>query len=188
MLFDRQARDSVEAELRSDESLLWFGRPNPIRVALEAYPFLLFGIPAAIISAWLTAQWVEGPMSHLLTAIPADTIGMGLTLLVFWILTIAAISVPLVRYLTARSAIYALTSERILSVRLGRPTQSFEWENIEQAAYREFKDATGDITITLRRNSINAEDDRTIKIIGIPRIRSIERLLISSAAMPTPEA
>jgi len=183
MLFDRQAREAVEPELAKDETLLWFSSPLPLRLALSAYPFLLFGICSSTVSACLTVQWIEGPMSHPVTSAPADTIGMGLTLLVFWIITIAALSVPVAAYLSALATTYAITSTRILIVRRGRPAQSFEWTIIKQAACRVFKDSSGELTMTVRRFPVNTEENLVIKLIGIPRVRAVQKLLISRSVM-----
>jgi len=186
MFFDRQARENVEAELGPDESLLWFGKPNAFRIALKAYPFFLIGVPAAAISGFLTAQWIDGPMSHLLTATPPDTVGMGLTLLVFWIITIAALQTPVSVYLTARSTTYVLSSIRILIIR-ERPQRSvlaFEREEIEQVVCREYKNASGDRTIAFKRSRADRDEAaaKEIKMVGILRVRSVERLMISVAS------
>jgi hypothetical protein len=183
MFFNRQARDTIEAELDKDESLLWLGKPNPLRIALQTYPFLLFGIPCASFAAILTAQWLKGPMSHPASSLPAETIGMGLTLAVFWIIAAAILMVPLGAYISAKTTVYALTNRRLLIVRRQpRRVQSFDRADIDQSSCKEFKDATGDITITLAQTSEDAGGNGAIKLVGIGRVRTVERLLISIAS------
>lgn len=138
----RRALD-LPGPLPPGETVLWMGAPSASRLAISAFHLpalgLYFGCMVALHGAWLT---LNGALPGVVLA---SCLKLGAlaacALAMFWLLA----------WLTARSAVYAITQRRLL-MRIGvalSVTINLPLRMLVSVDLREYKDASGDIALTL---------------------------------------
>lgn len=165
----------VRPVLDHHERLLWVGRPNVDRVAMENQELLLCGLI-------LTALG--------LTGVP----GMGVTtstLLLFGpfvLVGLFLIWTPALRMSQSSRTLYAVTRERliILKSESGRRVQSLAPGDIGEIECVEESGGCGDLIIAWRtyRDGLHAAPERTVRLTGISAVRDVHALLHSNFRIP----
>lgn len=130
----------IPAPLPKGERMLWQGRPNAWRLAVESLSLKWITGYFLLLAAWrvLSAIADLGFQMALLTAIP--------------LLLMAAISVMIlygIAWLQARATVYTITTDRVL-MRIGAALQvtiNLPFKQIENAALDLGKDGTGTIAL-----------------------------------------
>jgi hypothetical protein len=180
----------AQNELGAGERLLWVGQPNPWRSTLTSFAIYLFAIPwTAFVIFW--EAMALGMGSHVrnqsgpflifpLFGIPFVLIGLGM------------LSTPIWVYRKMRRTLYAVTDKRLLIIISGRSrtVQSYDERSIGDIQRREYTDGSGDI-IFARKLRYGTDDNGTtttsttnIGFLGIPDVRSVEKLVRDIARSP----
>jgi Bacterial PH domain len=127
------------------ERLLWQGTPNWRALAVRSYHVRKIAAYFALLVLWRIGTGVAGEQSVASLCIGAGFIAV---LGAAAIATLAGLA-----YLNARSAVYSITTRRVL-VRQGIAvplTLNIPLQYIEAAGLRLFRDGTGDIAMTIGR-------------------------------------
>lgn len=171
----RELRDALGTEMDQDEHLLWAGQPDPARMAWQALPLVIFGIPWTAFSVfWVGAaaagaSRVPGAGFFLLFplfGLPFVLVGLGMLSSPYW-----------ARRHAQRTA-YGITDRRVLILTLGK-TRKVETYAPEHLSRFERADGTGDL-IFQKRVGRDSDGGRTVEkkgFWGIPDVRAVERLL-----------
>ena len=141
--FAFEPRRGLPGVLPPGERLLWQGTPNWRGLAVRSYHVRKIAAYFALLALWRAAVGVAGGQSVASLAIGAGFIAV---LGVAAIATLAGLA-----YLNARSAVYSITTRRVL-VRQGVAvpvTLNLPLQYIEAAGLRLFRDGTGDIALTI---------------------------------------
>lgn len=166
---DPGQRQQIEPELDAGERLLWTGQPDANRVARQAMPILLFGIPWTVGALYFGHPWTE------------DHLPFALFSGLFVIAGLSMCCTPLVSYRDARRSTYAITDRRVLIVTAGRERKVASYRAADQceAERQEQPDGSGDLLFARQQEKDNEGGYRTVdvKFVGIPRVREVERLL-----------
>ncbi len=165
----------VRPVLDHHERLLWVGRPNADRVAMENQELLLCGLI-------LTALG--------LTGVP----GMGVTtstLILFGPFVLAGLFLlwtPARRVNQSSRTLYAITRERLIILRSdsGRCVQSLAPGDLGEIECVEQSGGSGDLIIALRayRDGLTTPPDRIVRLSGITQVRDVQALLHSTFRTP----
>jgi hypothetical protein len=141
--FAFEPRRGLPGVLPPGERLLWQGTPNWRGLAVRSFHVRKIAAYFAFLALWRIATGVAGEQSVKSLAIGAGFIAV---LGVAAIATLAGLA-----YLNARSAVYSITTRRVL-VRQGVAvpvTLNLPLQYIEAAGLRLFRDGTGDIAMTI---------------------------------------
>lgn len=164
----------AHSELREGETLLWVGEPDPLRAAIQCMILSIFG-----------AVWTGG---CIVSVVSSTRESPGMEHAMYWVLAAPFLAVgaalfltPLWNYLWAQATTYAITDQRVMIITIlhSRRVQSFGRDEIVLYEIVERRDGSGDLAIA--RGTVRDSDGRDasyrIKFIGIPEVRSVERLL-----------
>ena len=167
---DDEGWPAVNRELRSGEELVWCGRPDPHKYAISSTQWygVLFGIfwTAMVVSM----AWKSYPNNNL-SPILVVFVGVG----------IAMVGTPLWNYIQGRWTIYAVTTQRLLTITMGiwRSVKSYTPADIDEIECKHTGDGTG--SIIFRRETRSGGGGKgggsyTVKIgfFGIPDVREVE--------------
>jgi hypothetical protein len=192
---DMEPRAILQEEASAEgEHLLWWGRPSAGRLALQALPASIFGIPFtafAVFWMWGAAGGLSGErgasgpgLLFPLFGLPFVAVGLGLLLS------------PLLALWTARRTLYAVTSGRVLVVRVGRSRKvdrhPLPDERLLSRTQR--PDGSGDLVVAKSEVATNRGRTalRTVTFVGIPEVARVERIVAdahrSRADRPGPAA
>lgn len=183
MFAEDDLRAVVESELERGEKVLWTASPNPVRMMAYALLRFVFGIvwTAGIVN--FIYMWHDG-MNNVQG--PGGLFGMhgllaDLAFLPFLLIGAGMLLSPMHYYRTAKRTIYAVTDKRVLIVCSGRykKVQSYGPADICEPERAERADGSGDLTFA-RRVYRDGDGDRrmeAIQFVGIPDVRSVEKLL-----------
>jgi hypothetical protein len=141
--FAFEPRRGLPGVLPPGERLLWQGAPNWRGLAVRSFHVRKIAAYFAFLALWRVATGVASEQSVESLAIGAGFIAV---LGVAAIATLAGLA-----YLNARSAVYSITTRRVL-VRQGVAvpiTLNLPLQYIEAAGLRLFRDGTGDIAMTI---------------------------------------
>jgi len=175
-----QADETALSQLDAGEHLLWSGAPDPGRLALQALPAMLFGVPFTAFAAfWMTMAFrMTGAGSH--PASPGPFFALfGLP---FLLIGLAILTSPLWTYLGAQRTVYAVTEHRALIISgLGtRGVQSFTHADIGDLERFERADGSGDLYFAARGYvTRGVARMQRLGFIGIPEVRTVEQLIRS---------
>ncbi|VTR97160.1 hypothetical protein [Tuwongella immobilis] len=188
--------ERVQAELQSGERLLWVGQPDPMRMAKQALPAVLFGIPWTAFAIF----WVAGAATMMggfggedRPQIPGGFGGLfscfPLFGLPFILIGLAMLTSPYWLYRQAKQTCYALTDRRAIL------WQSGFWGSVNVRSYRpdalgkmtrtDYADGTGDLifeellTLNSHRSSRATMNTTMTRhgFIAIRKVREVEMLL-----------
>ncbi|MBI1257956.1 MAG: hypothetical protein GC204_10830 [Chloroflexi bacterium] len=187
MVTDPQLRSMVSAELQRGETLLWVGKPTPLRIILQDRKVVTVAIVTLIALIALGVIVLIFPNSHLLSL---KLIGMGwsfgLVVLGFLLLGLSYFARPIYEYFMARRTIYAITDRRAIILKgtlRGRKAKSFkQFESIKR---RSLLNGKGDLLFASesyrqRRNGVAQVRTRKIGFFGIDHSREVEQLMIET--------
>jgi hypothetical protein len=135
--FDFDARPGLPQELPQGEQLLWQGRPDWWRLAVDAFHVRKVALYFAILLGLqvYSSQW---QLRELITPLLLCVTGLSLLLLLAW--------------LSARAAVYTLTSRRLV-IRFGvalQMTMNLPYSLLAGASVRRRRDGSGNISLTLQ--------------------------------------
>jgi len=181
MEMDYEARAAVQGELEPGESLLWVGRPNPMRAIGPAWGAFVFGIPwtaFALFWTWGASGFgrhmpgTGGPFSFFpLFGLPFILVGLGM------------LTSPLWAYRKGKRTLYAITNNRLVIIATGwtRTVQSYTGDDIGNIERVDRADGTGDVIFARQeyhsRRGYNQSSLAPVGFLGIPAARSVEKLI-----------
>jgi hypothetical protein len=173
---DAELRAEVAAELDPDERLFWVGRPDARRMALQAAPALIFAIPWTLFSLdFLRGRDWDFDSFTLMPAL-------------FALFGVFMCCTPGVIYFQALRTTYAVTDRRVLILVRGkrRKVESYGPSAISGIERKELADESGDLVFARRQEKDGDGGQRSVevKLVGIPRVREVERLLRSLFQTP----
>jgi len=159
----------AQAELDPDERLCWVGRPDANRVALLASPMLVIAVPWTLFSLNGVRTWDWPP--SMFSVMPA----------IFAVVGVYMCCQPAVAYLQARRTVYAITDRRVMILLGGkrRSVESFGPSAVSGIERKELPGECGDLVFA-RKQSKDSDGRPTtteVKLVGIPRVREVERLM-----------
>lgn len=162
------------------ESVVWFGQPNPIRLALTALPVFIFGIPWTAFALF----WMYGASGF---KFPPDFSGDGFSYfplfgIPFVLIGIAMLSSPLFTYTKAFRTVYIVTNKsiRILTTGRTKKVETFTANDIGKIERKEKPDGSGNL-IFKYDVSYDSDQKRRVKPVGfygISNVRSVEQHLV----------
>lgn len=171
----------ANAETAPDgESVVWCGRPDPVRLALTSLPIFFFAIPwTAFALFWMYAasgfnfppDFSDGGFSFFpLFGLPFVLIGFGM------------LAAPLFAYTKAYRTIYIVTRKTIRILTLGKTkkVETIAAQNIGRIERREKSDGSGDIIFKedVTYDSRNKRKTTPVGFYGIPDVRNVEQHII----------
>lgn len=179
---DLQSR--VEAQLDSDERLLWVGQPGNRRVFLRSLPLVLFGA----VFAGFSLFWIGMAASIMFAAnqqggFPLFGLFMPCFGLPFLLAGLAIMFSPLWLKRMGRKTCYAVTNKRAFIVQPhwfgGINVRSFDDAALSEMRRTEFDDGSGDLIFeeyyTYGRKGHRQHHE--IGFFGIDRVRDVEQLI-----------
>lgn len=186
MVSDLITRTEIDAELQPGETVLWAGKPQPGRIALQNRQALVTGVMAvAALYVVLTGFAAASVFSFLI-------FGCGFTWLaaLFMLLPFYYFTRPVYEYLMAGRTIYAVTDRRVLIVKPrfgGKTVQSYS--RIEQIERRDLSGGKGDLIFASEQQAARSRSrPRRVGFFGIPNPREVERLMLGIPGEPRPSS
>lgn len=167
----------LRTELKSGESLVWAGQPNPDRYMKSAFKIWFFFIPWTAFSLF----WIAGALEFQL---PKFDSGWGLFPLFgvpFLLVGLCGLGSPFWLRHKARSMIYAITDQRAMIIEGEKSitVKSYLAPDMTDIERTEHQDGSGDLI--LRHEPYRDSDgDRQTKRHGfyaIDNVRQVERLI-----------
>lgn len=162
------------------ESVVWFGKPNPIRLALTMLPIFIFAIPwTAFAVFWVyTASGSQFPPDFSNeSASFFPLFGVPFVLIGF-----AMLCSPLFVYAKAFRMVYIVTNKTIRIVTMGRrkKVETFTSADIGKIERTEKPDGSGDLIFRYDVSYDTNRKRRTAPVgfYGIPNVRTVEQHLI----------
>ena len=143
--FDFEPVRGLPALLPEGERLLWQGAPDWKSLAVRAYHVRKVAGYFLVLAAWRVGVGLNG--GHTAAAIAVSCL---------FLLALGGVAVgvlSLLAYLNARSTVYSITSRRVL-LRHGVAvplTMNVPFTQIDNVAFKDFADGTGDIALTVPR-------------------------------------
>lgn len=183
MFDDPDLHGEIEPELEDGEKLLWAGRPDPKRMLIPALAGFGFGVVWTAFIVNFIFMWHSGPKD---IHGPGGLFGMqgalaNLFFVPFLVIGAAMLLSPLWIYRKARRTAYGVTGRRVLIIQSGRwrKVQTFGAAEISNIERKERPDGSGDLTFANRsyRDSDGHAQTQPVQFVGIPEVRSVERLL-----------
>jgi hypothetical protein len=166
---DPELRRWIEPDLEPGERLLWVGQPEPRRAARQTLGILIFGIPWTLGALCFGQPW---SWDHF-----PSPLFSGL----FVLAGVLMCCTPLATYWEAQRTTYGVTDRRVLiSVRgYRRKLEFYRPTDLCEAERQELPDGSGDLLFARRQETDSDGHPRTVavKLIGIPQVREVERLL-----------
>lgn len=177
MLIDPELQRTAQTHLETDEKLLWAGKPDAKRMAMQTVSNVLFGIVWTAFLINFVRKWFDTSFRmH-----SGFSYSWDLPLLIFMIpfagIGIRLLLSPLWTYLQALKTVYAMTDRRMLViVPTPRPKIcSYSAQDIGIIARVDISNGAGDLFYAQRKDQ---EGDKG-KFIGIPDVSSVETLMRS---------
>ncbi|MEO7715558.1 MAG: hypothetical protein ABIY70_05110 [Capsulimonas sp.] len=173
------SEQAVSRELNAGETLLWTGRPDPVRSMRSSLGHFVFGVvwTAFIINAIVVSHSGNRGESGL-----GRLFGMyGLIFDLFFVPFILAgvwlLSHPLLTYRFALNTIYAITNKRVLIISSGRNKKvcTYFTDSINMLERTDHANGTG--TVAFNRDSDGDSHSVDAEFVGIPDARVVEELI-----------
>lgn len=173
---NREARHIAQSVLRTEERLLWSGRPDPRRVALQTLPLFILGIPWIALALYWTAASFGFRMPDFT---PQNLIGFWpLFGLLFSIMGLVLMALPVLAYRRAERTVYAITDRRCLIITTGgiHYVDAYGEEDIGSIKRIDRRNGTGDLVFSASAAGAAKDASRLRKAVfyGIPGVRQAE--------------
>lgn len=183
MFDENDLRNILEPELEHGEQLLWMGKPSPKRMMIPSIFSFGVGVVWTSFIVNFVYMWHAGPNN---VQGPRGLFGMqGILSELFFVPFIliggGMLFSPIWFYLNAKRTVYGVTDKRVLIVRNGRTrkVQSYGSADIGNVERTERPDGSGDLAFARRsyRDSDGQQRSQATQFVGIPNVRSVEKLL-----------
>jgi len=166
----------LQSELQPHERILWSGQPDPSRMARKnIVPFLVglgfFTLPTiALVSSLNKGEF---------DVFSADVIAAALFFAVFGAIGLLTMFSPLWAWRIARKTIYAITSSRVLILKVKPFTSAYDVivhdrADLYSVSRKQRANGSGDLLLDGHQGA-NIIDNHSF--IGIPDVRNVERIL-----------
>jgi hypothetical protein len=175
----------IQDELQPGERLLWAGRPEASRAAMQALPMLLFGIPFTLFALFWTAgaTFMGGVVGGAGAHVPGP-FGLfrffGLFGVPFILVGCYLLASPFLASRKASQTVCAITDRRAITIEGGnsRSVRSFGPRDIQRIERRERDNGRGDLIFASERmNNRNGSYNREIGFVGVTNVRGAEAAL-----------
>lgn len=170
----------LEEELLDDEKVLWTGMPDPKSSAISALPVLLFAIPWTLFSLfWEGAALAAVISSKGNKGLELFTIVFPLFGVPFVLIGFAMLLSPYFAYLKAKTAVYAVTDKRVMTIYGGKRknVEADRWESIISIEKNSGTNGMGSINFIT--NIISNESNKKHSFVGIYDCDEVEKLYYS---------
>lgn len=190
----------VRSELRQGEKLLWVGQPRPGRMARQALPIVLFGIPWTAFALF----WMAMASGILIWGDPQPVADQGFQLfrwffplfgLPFVLLGLGMLSSPYWLMRRARKTCYAVTTQRAIIWQAGwfgsMEIRSYAPVELNKIRRVEYSNGEGDlifedlITVTRFERSSHQNNMKS-GFMGISNVKVIEELITKALLSQQP--
>jgi hypothetical protein len=175
-----ELREKVSGELNPGERLLWVGKPSPMRVVLQRADELASAVVGGVVILVLLFTF---PFI-LIVPLGAPELMIRVTVLIVVVAFLLSLAMPLFRYIAAQNTIYAITSQRLLTIRPTLSGKAVQWQNrFERVERRERADGSGDLIFGVEADSRRSRSRarlRKVGFFGIPNVRQVERLMLET--------
>ena len=171
-----KAQRIATSVLQPEEHLLWSGRPDPRRVALQTLPVFILGLPWIAIALYWTAASFGFRMPDFSAQ---NLIGFWPVFgFLFILMGLVLTALPFLAYRRANRTVYAITDRRCLIITAGDRTyvDAYGEEDIGSVKRIERRNGTGDLVFTASASGAAKDASRVRKAVfyGIPEIRQAE--------------
>lgn len=176
--------DALREELDADERLLWSGTPNARRYAWRAMPLplILSSVLGILFSFSLYTAINILIQAHSSDGTETSMFEAWISVVISALILVACVMMPIITWRImhsrARATTYALTSTRVLELRLGsrglRRVKSVEPSHPLELTRR---DARGDIGDLLLYPASNGPTPARLVLVGIEHPREVDRLI-----------
>ena len=173
---DDEARRIAQSVLRTEERLLWSGRPDPRRVAALTLPVFILGVPWIV----LVLYWTAAAFGFRLPEFTGDSL-LGfwpLFGLLFVLIGLSLLALPVLAYRRANRTVYAITDRRCLIITAGNRNyvDTYEEEDIGTIKCNARRNGSGDLVFTASAAGAAKDVSRIRKAVfyGIAGVRQAE--------------
>lgn len=168
---DKWIERRIEKELLAGETLLWYEKPIPMRLAIM-YPIrLVLGV------LWFTAFIILMSSTFRVLAMRA-TVVLPIVLMIFIGIGVSISARPLSAFVKAGGTIYAATNRRIIIVKPGS-VRSYSPQNIQFIERRNRGNNTGDIILGYDTESDSLTSSKQVfGFFGVRNIEQVEAMLL----------
>ncbi|MEN3113134.1 hypothetical protein ACFONG_16210 [Uliginosibacterium paludis] len=170
-------QDRVRSELKSGESVMWAGQPNPNRFMRSGFKIWFFFIPWTAFSLF----WIAGAAGFEMPHFDSGWSLFPLFGLPFLLVGIGGLSAPLWLRRRARFTVYVLTNRRAISIDGAKTitVKSYPASEIAGIERVERQDGSGDLILRTEyyRDSDGDRQTRQHGFFSIDEVRSVENLV-----------
>jgi hypothetical protein len=173
---------AVEAELQTDEKIVWAAQPIPRRFSRKALPIMLFGIPWTAFAFFWTALAASGIAR---AEAPVFAYVFPLFGLPFILVGLGMLSAPYWHYRKARRTVYLITNHRAIIFDAGHwgpiSVRSFAPKRLSNIRRHQYPDGSGDLIFDHTPHKWNDGDEHSayVGFWAIPNVREAETLISS---------
>lgn len=163
----------LQAELRPGEMLTWAGQPNPDRFMKSGFKLWFFFIPWTAFAIF----WIGGASGFRMPQFDSGWSFFPLFGLPFLLIGLGGLSSPFWLRRKARWIIYAITSERAISIEGAKSitVQSYLASDLVDIERTEHQDGSGDL-ILRRESRKDSDGDRQTTKYGFFAIDDVRRV------------
>lgn len=173
----QQLQQRVQMELKSGESIIWIGQPNPSKYMKSGFKIWFFFVPWTLFSLF----WIAGASGFRL---PHFNSGMSLFPLFglpFLLVGIGGLSAPFWLRRKARSMVYVITTHRAISIEGTKSitVKSYPTTAIAGMERTEHVDGSGDLVLWTDHYRDSDGDRRTKQhgFFAIDNVRNVESIV-----------
>jgi hypothetical protein len=176
----------LRAELKPGESLVWSGQPDPGRYMRDGFKLWFFFIPWTAFSVF----WIFGAMGFQMPKFESWWNAFPLFGLPFLLIGIGGLSAPLWLRRKARSMVYAVTSQRAITIEgaTSITVRSYLASDIGDLERVEHADGSGNLVLRSESYRDGDGDRQTRKhgFFAIADVRRVEKLIDDMRKPPAP--
>ncbi len=160
-----KTRRIAQSVLQPEERLLWSGRPDPRRFALQTLPIFILGVP------WIAfaIYWIASALGFRMPDFSGENpLGFWpLFGLVFILMGLVLMALPGLAYRRANRTVYAITDRRCLIITAGDRTyvDAYGEEDIGSIRRIERRHGTGDLVFTASASGAAKDVSRIRKAV-----------------------
>ena len=170
-------QERLRSELKSGESLVWTGQPNPNRYMKTGFKLWFFFIPWTAFSLF----WIAGASGFRLPRLDSGWDIFPLFGLPFLLVGLGGLCIPLWIRRKARSTLYAITNQRAITIEGANSItiKSYLASDIAGLERTEHQDGSGDLILRSERYRDSDGDRQTRQhgFFAIDDVRHVESLV-----------